>query len=142
MNRRISIKELFGAQYVSLWEQYVDLPLVDRGYDIVDHLYIGSLLFVGLNPATGKDITEERIFEEIVETSYPKYYGPLSQLSHDSGFNGSYSYIDLLGIRCTSQKTIKEYYFSSPTFKVADVAGAALTDKLGLEEYVEKTEVE
>lgn len=30
----------------------------------------------------------------------------------------------------------------SRIFKVADVAGAALTDKLGLEEYVEKTEIE
>jgi len=114
---KISIKSLLKDCYDHLWEGYKDLPLAGRGYDVVDNLYKGSLLFVGLNPATGKEIKEERLFEGIKEKNYPKYFNAFDSIAKCCGVGYHYSYLDILAIRSTNQKEIKDNMAKIPRLK-------------------------
>ena len=117
MEDRIVLANHFKKEYDGLWEDYKGLPLTENGYDIVDHLYKDTVLFVGLNPAIDSaDILGERTFGDLKPDAYP-YFRAIANMANSVGAP-LYSYLDLLGIRSNSQAIIKENVNKKSKFKV------------------------
>ncbi|MBR1520405.1 MAG: radical SAM protein [Bacteroidaceae bacterium] len=106
MEDRIVLANHFKKEYDGLWEDYKGLPLTENGYDIVDHLYKDTMLFVGLNPAMDRsDKTRSRTFGDLKADAYP-YFRTITSIANSVGIP-LYSYLDLLGIRNNSQTIIR-----------------------------------
>ena len=106
MEDRIVLENYFKKEYDSLWEDYKGLPLTENGYDIVDHLYKDTVLFVGLNPAIDRvSVLGKRTFGDLKPDAY-SYFRTITNIANSVGIS-LYSYLDLLGIRNNSQAIIR-----------------------------------
>lgn len=102
------LKELYAESYDLIPDKYKDLK--DRGYDIIDKVEIGGVLFVGINPSY--DETRKGADTSIVRRSdavgvsdgynYEPYFGKPKQLCERLGVGG-FSHVDMFSIRCRQQ---------------------------------------
>lgn len=108
---RISVETYFRDCYEILWEKAPKDEIIERGYDVIDHLFTNNLLFVGINPGyivVESDNKTSSKGSRISTLPFDyKYYKPFMGVSIECGFRGDYSYLDILAIRETSLATIK-----------------------------------
>lgn len=102
------LKEQYAESYDLIPVKYKDLK--DRGYDIIDKVEIGGVLFVGINPSydetrKGADTSIVRRSDAVGDSdgyNYEPYFGKPKQLCERLGAGG-FSHVDLFSIRCRQQ---------------------------------------
>lgn len=106
------LKELYTESYDLIPDKYKDLK--DRGYDIIDKVEIGGVLFVGINPSydetrKGTDASVVRKSEAVGDSdgyNYEPYFGKPKQLCERLGAGG-FSHVDMFSIRCRQQYRVR-----------------------------------
>lgn len=105
----ISTKELFKTRLDEIWdyETYTTIESVSRGYAIQDEIRTNALLFIGINPSMYGEVG--RIFYQNSHGEIHKYFKKFIDVSEDTGI--PWSHIDLLFLRETDQKIVKQLLF-------------------------------
>lgn len=106
------LKELYAESYDLIPDKYNDLK--DRGYDIIDKVEIGGVLFVGINPSydenrQGADVSIVRKSDAVGDSdgyNYEPYFGKPKQLCERLGAGG-FSHVDMFSIRCRQQFRVR-----------------------------------
>ena len=106
------LKELYAQSYDLIPDKYKDLK--DRGYDIIDKVVIGGVLFVGINPSydetrKGTDVSIVRKSDAVGDNdgyNYEPYFGKPKLLNEGIGFSG-FSHVDIFSIRCRQQYRVR-----------------------------------
>lgn len=101
--------------FKKLWENAPQQPafIKERGFDKLNEgFFPGSLLFVGINPA----YSEKPIKERDSEKTYP-YFQHIEDAAKRCGYGDNFSVIDVLAIRCTKLKDIKDAINNRPDVK-------------------------
>lgn len=106
-----STKELFKTRLNTIWDNktYSNLNSLSRGYAIQDDIRTNALLFVGINPSMYG--LAGRIFYQNSHGEVHKYFKKFIDISQDSGI--PWSHIDLLFLRETDQKIVKNLFHDS-----------------------------
>ena len=92
----------------------------DRGYDIIDKVKIGGVLFVGINPSydeapKGTDVSIVRKSDAVGVSdgyNYEPYFGKPKQLCERIGAGG-FSHVDMFSIRCRQQFRVRNMVYDS-----------------------------
>ena len=107
------LKEQYSESYDLIPVKYTDLR--DRGYDIIDKVEIGGVLFVGINPSydetrKGVDTSIVRKSESVGDSdgyNYEPYFGKPKQLCERLGAS-EVSHVDMFSIRCRHQFRVRK----------------------------------
>ena len=97
--------------------------IVNRGYGVCDRMYEESVVFVGLNPAYGKDDQPGNSFFNLLGKPSYKYFTAIDEFCNQimskiqRNFDYSYSIIDMFAIRHTNEADIKIAIDKIPAFK-------------------------
>lgn len=119
---RIEVGTRFKTDYDQIWNDVNSvipkLPnnygvIINRGYDVINHLFTDGLLFVGINPAFKTNPGSS--FNNSIN-KYP-YFKSFPEISKKCGFNGDFSVLDILAVRCTKQSTIRDAINKNKDFK-------------------------
>ena len=119
---QIKVETRFKTDYDQIWNDVNSvipkLPnnygeIINRGYDVIDHLFTDGLLFVGINPAFKTNPGSS--FNNSIN-KYP-YFKSFPEISKKCGFNGHFSVLDILAVRCTAQSTIRDAINKNKDFK-------------------------
>lgn len=106
------LKDQYAESYDQIPDEYKDLR--DRGYDIIDKVEIGGVLFVGINPSydesrKGTDASIVRKSDTVGDSdgyNYEPYFGRPKLLNEKIGISG-FSHVDLFSIRCRQQYRVR-----------------------------------
>lgn len=93
--------------------------IVDRGYLVSKYTKDKDLLFIGLNPSfrkRDKQKLEKNYFFDPAELSSDSYFKGFYNLVRNTQFEKNWTFIDLLFIRHTEQKFVKEIYKKEKDF--------------------------
>jgi hypothetical protein len=101
-----STEALFKTQIDEIWDNeiYSGIESVSRGYAIQDDILTNVLLFIGINPSMYGNIG--RIFYQNSHGETHKYFKKFIDVSKDADI--PWSHIDLLFLRETDQKVVKQ----------------------------------
>ena len=109
---QIIIEHLYKPKIEEIWNgTSPSVPLQKFGYDVVDHLHKGKIMFVGFNPSAPQDPPPARLFTKIsgANNSLYPYLRPFKRLAEEIvGLECDYSYLDMLFVRCRNLNTIKK----------------------------------
>ena len=119
---QIKVETRFKTDYDQIWNNVKsvipELPnnyveIINRGYDVIDHLFTDGLLFVGLNPAFKTNPGSS--FNNSID-KYP-YFKPFPEIYDKCDFKNGFSVLDILAVRCTAQSTIRDAINKNNDFK-------------------------
>ena len=104
-----SVKQIFEEQINELWnsDKHREISFLNRGYALQNNIELGSLLFVGINPAyKNNDPNQSSHFYDVeLEGAVYQYFKKFQDISKKT--NIKWTHIDLLFIRETNQKNIE-----------------------------------
>lgn len=102
----ISVKNDFGAQIEDIWsnKEFDSIIIKERGFAVQDEIAKNALLFVGINPSYNNK--PEKIFYNNNHSEVHPYFKKFIDISNIVEMN--WAHIDLLFIRETNQKVIKD----------------------------------
>ena len=103
---KFSTEALFKSKIDEIWnnETYSTIETVRRGYAVQDDIHLNALLFIGINPSMYGSIG--RIFYQNSHGETHKYFKKFIDVSKDADM--PWSHIDLLFLRETDQKNVKQ----------------------------------
>ena len=107
------LKDQYAESYDLIPEKYKDLR--DRGYDIIEKVEVGGVLFVVINPSydesrQGVDISIVRKPDAVGDSegyNYEPYFGKPKLLNESIGISG-FSHVDMFSIRCRQQFRVRD----------------------------------
>ena len=102
----ISVKKEFFNQIESIWNNpaFDSIQIKDRGYAIQDEIEKNVILFVGINPSYNNE--PGKIFYNNNHSEIHPYFKKFKDISQKVGLG--WAHIDLLFVRETNQKVVKE----------------------------------
>lgn len=109
-----SIEDNFKTKVEEIWNDAIgnDVAGFEKGYAILKQIEKSSILFVGINPSSSKNDQFERIFyENSQQGDVHPYFKKFQDISFKTNFK-RWEHLDLLFIRETSQKKVKELFDS------------------------------
>jgi hypothetical protein len=106
---KFSTEELFKSKIDEIWNNktYSTIASISRGYSIQDNIQINALLFIGINPSMSGNVG--KIFYQNSHENTHKYFKKFIDISKHIGV--AWSHIDLLFLRETNQKIVKQLLF-------------------------------
>lgn len=101
-----SVQNQFGKKIEEIWNnpEYNSLQIKERGYAIQNELETNVLLFVGINPSYNNQ--PGKIFYNNDHSEIHPYFKKFKDISEKVGVG--WAHIDLLFVRETNQKVVKE----------------------------------
>lgn len=102
----ISVKNEYFNQIESIWNNpaFDSIQIKDRGYAIQDEIEKNVILFVGINPSYNNE--PGKIFYNNNHSEVHPYFKKFKDISQTVGLG--WTHIDLLFVRETNQKVVKE----------------------------------
>ncbi len=115
-----STQEEYECRLIDMWNSNAfDSSLYDeikdRGFAIQKTIHTESILFVGINPSMAKDAEIGNLFYEEEFLDKHQYFRPFINIA--SEVDERWSHIDLLFVRETNQKTVKNLCDKNSDFR-------------------------
>ncbi len=113
MSPKISVKQAFRTEFEKLFQNTDSSlkALIEESFHCIDEILTDSLLFIGLNPSNTDEIKDNFYNLRQVGNEYQKYWNAFEKISQELAM--PWSHLDLLVIRCTSQKEIMKLFNSN-----------------------------
>lgn len=104
-----SVKQIFEEQINLLWnsDKHKEISFLNRGYAVQNSIELGSLMFIGINPAyKSSDPNQSSHFYDVaLEGAVYQYFKKFQDTSKKTKLK--WTHLDLLFIRETNQKNIE-----------------------------------